>query len=133
MRGTRGILSRGSPTHGIIPAYAGNTLLELLVRVSDADHPRVCGEHSGGLTAFLRLRGSSPRMRGTHGCENRTNRETGIIPAYAGNTRAVHVPIPVFRDHPRVCGEHWREQYKLSPLLGSSPRMRGTPEYGLVV
>ena len=53
-------------------------------------------------------------------------RPWGIIPAYAGNT-----PIPdnvtlVYRDHPRVCGEHcelWRDG---ASTWGSSPRMRGT-------
>ena len=31
--------------HGIIPAYAGNTLLYQFGQHGSGDHPRVCGEH----------------------------------------------------------------------------------------
>ena len=50
----------------------------------------------------------------------------GIIPAYAGNTMARWHPKTVTRDHPRVCGEHVRNQPGRWRCQGSSPRMRGT-------
>ena len=50
---------------GIIPAYAGNTVLQIFLDT---------------------IPGSSPRMRGTHGMLTGKVASTGIIPAYAGNT-----------------------------------------------
>ena len=86
MRGTRGILSRGSSTHGIIPAYAGNTAVMWSISHAMWDHPRVCGEHQVRDTLYGTTQGSSPRMRGTRHDAQFPVIETGIIPAYAGNT-----------------------------------------------
>ena len=36
----------------------------------------------------------------------------------------------MFSDHPRVCGEHWSENWKWDIARGSSPRMRGAPFHG---
>ena len=66
MRGTRpSYMSRGR-YEGIIPAYAGNTAFSSLARLSNWDHPRVCGEHVSCPIVFFSRQGSSPRMRGTH-------------------------------------------------------------------
>ena len=73
---------------GIIPAYAGNTPDYTDACNYPRDHPRVCGEHLPALRLLLRLRGSSPRMRGTHRKPEDNPPTDGIIPAYAGNTRA---------------------------------------------
>ena len=71
---------------GIIPAYAGNTQHIISERHLYGDHPRVCGEHlSNGIMGVL-VRGSSPRMRGTHAEAIGLRAAIGIIPAYAGNT-----------------------------------------------
>ena len=71
------------------------------------DHPRVCGEHD-------------PPVNGSDSF-------VWIIPAYAGNTDGVfYVPGTVW-DHPRVCGEHTVSMVVYATMLGSSPRMRGTP------
>ena len=51
----------------------------------------------------------------------------GIIPAYAGNTRSASLRSEAPWDHPRVCGEHFIEQTDAPRIVGSSPRMRGTP------
>ena len=91
------------------------------------DHPRVCGEHCGEHSASFGVLGSSPRMRGTHSRCRRAANVTGIIPAYAGNTRpSSSRPVPG-RDHPRVCGEHHCKKRIDQGQTGSSPRMRGTP------
>ena len=45
MRGTRFIQMFIELFGGIIPAYAGNTILSPLLVSSSRDHPRVCGEH----------------------------------------------------------------------------------------
>ena len=51
---------------GIIPAYAGNTFRMQFRCCRCRDHPRVCGEHLTVKPLQTKLRGSSPRMRGTH-------------------------------------------------------------------
>ena len=71
--------------------------------------------------------GSSPRMRGTRVRPTGRRSALGIIPAYAGNTRATAARPQPTRDHPRVCGEHTTMATWFMPLPGSSPRMRGTP------
>ena len=65
-------------------------------------------------------------MRGTLGGAHAQAEQSGIIPAYAGNTwHSGQMPIRR-RDHPRVCGEHRMRGCWTRPISGSSPRMRGT-------
>ena len=52
--------------------------------------------------------------------------ESGIIPAYAGNTANSRTMSRFVWDHPRVCGEHKYGLPVRLPVPGSSPRMRGT-------
>ena len=91
------------------------------------DHPRVCGEHSRVMKSRSNCGGSSPRMRGTPPGIGICANSTGIIPAYAGNTRLPRRSCAGLWDHPRVCGEHTLSNRISSGLRGSSPRMRGTP------
>ena len=49
----------------------------------------------------------------------------GIIPAYAGSTPRRQDVAALYRDHPRVCGEHEITDASDSAQKGSSPRMRG--------
>ena len=108
MRGTQTVVLSTSSSPGIIPAYAGNTLKMCCRIMMTRDHPRVCGEHTRKAYRNTISSGSSPRMRGTPGRFHNLRDETGIIPAYAGNTYAtVNVQVAVW-DHPRVCGEHCR-------------------------
>ena len=65
-------------------------------------------------------------MRGTPFRGFRRHVEAGIIPAYAGNTSAASLSRSLFRDHPRVCGEHRLFDAGFRGHVGSSPRMRGT-------
>ena len=127
MRGTLQCRPKRHQPTGIIPAYAGNTGISNLLRENCRDHPRVCGEHWPNTTPYLLDKGSSPRMRGTQPSPNRSHDRMGIIPAYAGNTRLPCSHIGWFRDHPRVCGEHWLCLLGVEGKRGSSPRMRGTP------
>ena len=86
MRGTRHLHEHLVRAHGIIPVYAGNTRPCRPWRSGWWDHPRVCGEHTGGTYHIRTWLGSPPRMRGTHLHAGQLLREEGIIPAYAGNT-----------------------------------------------
>ena len=126
MRGTRRGKADEKRLHGIIPAYAGNTRSRSFCRVRRRDHPRVCGEHKRPNYPLRRVKGSSPRMRGTPwSCRGRRI-AGGIIPAYAGNTMAAIISSNRCRDHPRVCGEHKPLELSRFAQSGSSPRMRGT-------
>ena len=112
---------------GIIPAYAGNTDILPLSARGYRDHPRVCGEHVVLRRVQCAEKGSSPRMRGTPRWWAMPAKCPGIIPAYAGNTRKI-IQCDINRgDHPRVCGEHLHISEWRSAIMGSSPRMRGTP------
>ena len=64
-------------------------------------------------------------MRGAHNLLQREGRVGGIIPAYAGSTDSRGLETRLFRDHPRVCGEHQTAASSVQRDDGSSPRMRG--------
>ena len=90
----------------IIPACAGNTWP---LRISTRS-----------------MSGSSPRVRGTRVRDHHAEHERGIIPACAGNTAVITESPLLFRDHPRVCGEHLHTALRPRRGTGSSPRVRGT-------
>ena len=96
---------------GIIPAYAGSTVLYRHALAPYRDHPRVCGEHSKRYQSSTAPRGSSPRMRGALTRLPSSDSATRIIPAYAGSTWQARGPRAGARDHPRVCGEHSRPAF----------------------
>ena len=68
---TRGALCRGATTGG-----------------STRDHPRIRGEHCATSALRPSLSGSSPHTRGAPEREGGPPAAQGIIPAYAGSTRA---------------------------------------------
>ena len=126
MRGTPATIPPSARLTGIIPAYAGNTWLNVVLAVASRDHPRVCGEHETLVTDGTGKQGSSPRMRGTPSRRCSRFPRPGIIPAYAGNTSCFTYTVGALGDHPRVCGEHVAGGRDRTKPAGSSPRMRGT-------
>ena len=60
-------------------------------------------------------------LRGARGDDG----HMGIIPAYAGSTKAEDKEVLFEEDHPRVCGEHKILKASRTDFQGSSPRMRG--------
>ena len=88
LRGTPRTPRRVSSSPGIIPALAGNTCGADPTTRGAGDHPRACGEHTASQNISNCLRGSSPRLRGTHRAPAGRLAECGIIPALAGNTIA---------------------------------------------
>ena len=110
---------------GIIPAYAGSTLLLRFRLALSGDHPRIRGEHA---LRFLPLRaalGSSPHTRGAPLIVNTPAKNSGIIPAYAGSTFAKCRAERVIGDHPRIRGEHRDATGTQRGTPGSSPHTRG--------
>ena len=111
---TRGALFRflDADFHrGIIPAYAGSTPASRRTSVRWRDHPRIRGEHGQGREEVLFALGSSPHTRGARLRRQCCHPGVGIIPAYAGSTRA-------------ACGVSF-------PGSGSSPHTRGALEFSL--
>ena len=109
----------------IIPAYAGSTI-QLHPRArSEADHPRIRGEHPIAAKPGNLVMGSSPHTRGAHDDGAQLGRRGGIIPAYAGSTAMSAMNVWNAADHPRIRGEHmpWGDSGGQHP--GSSPHTRG--------
>ena len=93
MRGTHSMGERRVCQMRFIPAYAGNTLHGRETSLSNAVHPRVCGEHAQKLLNIRSRYGSSPRMRGTHGRCLEIQGPFRFIPAYAGNTHSLRFQL----------------------------------------
>ena len=127
MRGTHRTINLIKSVGGIIPADAGNTMLCKGQKCHMEDHPRGCGEHYLISHVAELLQGSSPRMRGTPISKGDEVEAHRIIPADAGNTKWDGWPILWDQDHPRGCGEHMVGVCCVGVMMGSSPRMRGTP------
>ena len=53
----------------------------------------------------------------------------GIIPAYAGSTSLVMRSCCLGRDHPRIRGEHDKDQHTQAMIMGSSPHTRGARSF----
>ena len=133
MRGTLTFKEGLNKASGIIPACAGNTRCYSCPQASKWDHPRVCGEHRQPTASRRCKSGSSPRVRGTPTFQFVFGAERGIIPACAGNTSKTIRATRGWRDHPRVCGEHWECVAPFFCGRGSSPRVRGTRRHEIRV
>ncbi len=73
------------------------------------------------------MSGSSPRLRGTLYDDLVDMIHSRFIPAPAGNTLKREFDALLDEVHPRACGEHTKRATAQFRLLGSSPRLRGTP------
>ena len=112
---------------GIIPAYAGSTVIVHLV----ASQPEGSSPHTRGAPRSTTSAGSRwrdhPRIRGEHNWDNVvTKLLPGIIPAYAGSTG--HVVDCAFRRLgiiPAYAGSTFCPSRKGELCQGSSPHTRG--------
>ena len=125
VRGALAVLGNRHVTGGIIPACAGST-----VGMSDWcrfhwDHPRMCGEHPPRRPRLSHDSGSSPHVRGALDYPGPVNGNVGIIPACAGSTNELVELVVLKGDHPRMCGEHLRNNDNPVDGRGSSPHVRG--------
>ena len=126
VRGTREADPKTCESLGIIPACAGNTGRKVKPTMSMGDHPRMCGEHVAAVFDVDLGEGSSPHVRGTLRAVRYWTRSVRIIPACAGNTFLSTVFFHLYRDHPRMCGEHLAFVACRRGVQGSSPHVRGT-------
>ena len=109
-----------------IPASAGNTARRVLPETRWAVHPRIRGEHSEPHDIDDVYFGSSPHPRGTRASCRRPRAPGRFIPASAGNTSATAVHQRERPVHPRIRGEHRKQQAIYGMKGGSSPHPRGT-------
>jgi len=85
-RGTHPVIGHRGRADRFIPAWAGNTRYRTGSSRHTAVHPRVGGEHAGGIAKGSSADGSSPRGRGTLVAEVVRVPRLRFIPAWAGNT-----------------------------------------------
>ncbi len=128
MRGKLPCLAAWSGRSRIIPAHAGQTVIDSAPILGPPDHPRACGANSLTLALSSPNTGSSPRMRGKLGVKYRRDPVFRIIPAHAGQTVLLAFFVVVFADHPRACGANGHVGGFIVARVGSSPRMRGKPQ-----
>ena len=107
-RGARGGVLVDVAGSGIIPAYAGSTVVAYTPYNDHGDHPRIRGEHRKMRAMAGNLKGSSPHTRGAPPWRQLVAERCGIIPAYAGSTAKCARWRGTSRDHPRIRGEHLR-------------------------
>ena len=103
--------------------------LAYVMRCAQAVHPRVCGERHGGGWEGADVCGSSPRVRGTPATASCFGPPVRFIPACAGNAPSHNGEDRAEPVHPRVCGERVYVGRLSLSIVGSSPRVRGTPDH----
>ena len=113
------------PFRRIIPAYAGSTSIAECSTIARRDHPRIRGEHEDLSEGQGHGSGSSPHTRGARHHHRHRLPAVGIIPAYAGSTRANFPVESADWDHPRIRGEHAVCRPPKCRSTGSSPHTRG--------
>ena len=131
---------RGSPPHvrgrvrhlpggglmlRITPACAGKRQMSTFFADMERDHPRMCGEEPGASELRHKKRGSPPHVRGRGPGGRGRPRARGITPARAGKRAGARLSRPIWRDHPRACGEEMAVRPIDAVQVGSPPRMRG--------
>ena len=85
------------------------------------------GEYDREALDVLELVGSPPLMRGIFCNFVAESLDSGITPAYAGNTRSDYSNEIMSRDHPRLRGEYSRRSMAIRRQVGSPPLTRGIP------
>ena len=116
-----------------IPTGVGNTRAQSGDDSGTAVHPHGCGEHIILEGQNVTLRGSSPRVWGTHPADRADVSRCRFIPTGVGNTPARPRRCPHGQVHPHGCGEHSRPSVMVMTDSGSSPRVWGTPAGGGVM
>ena len=110
---------------GITPAYAGKSAPDTQWTHHIQDHPRLCGEKSRSPLWLATKIGSPPPMRGKVPEFPLVISIARITPAYAGKSKIIKSVTICIGDHPRLCGEKYREALSSNDDAGSPPPMRG--------
>ena len=125
---TRGKLPPGQDqavVDRLIPAHAGKTGCESVLRGAHEAHPRSRGENATNEDPASAYSGSSPLTRGKRSRVPSRFPRPRLIPAHAGKTYLLHRLLSLVRAHPRSRGEN-RPIPRAAPwTTGSSPLTRG--------
>ena len=113
------------PPGGLIPAWAGKTMVDASAMYGPRAHPRVGGENPETRPDRSLGPGSSPRGRGKPVARALYALCPRLIPAWAGKTSVLNVCAMILPAHPRVGGENFSAHTCRHPSGGSSPRGRG--------
>ena len=108
MRGKVPKIEDGIDFIGITPAYAGKRTLMYPFSFEYWDHPRLCGEKKCCAILEIVSMGSPPPMRGKVRLLYHRGELFRITPAYAGKSCLRPKVERNHRDHPRLCGEKFR-------------------------
>ena len=85
-RGAHGALDDDEARRRLIPAGAGSTFVEAILKLATAAHPRWRGEHRAGFVLHIVFGGSSPLARGALHNQIAAQAVARLIPAGAGST-----------------------------------------------
>lgn len=112
------------------PAYAGSTTSGCRPPpLYKRNHPRTCGEYADASTvSHTATGGSPPHMRGAQKRDASRVNTHRITPTYAGRTVTIGAVTASVSNHHHVCEEHIKYVYKSPSRLGTSPRMRRSPQ-----
>ena len=127
-------LARGTRQNGLsslvrlrfIPAGAGNTCFRKSMDYCYSVYPRWRGEHEMLVSVNAANTGLSPLARGTQRQVVAALRGRRFIPAGAGNTAWLWLPLWRTPVYPRWRGEHFYSVNNRSLIVGLSPLARGT-------
>ncbi len=122
---------RGPKAGGSIPAWAGETTGWGQPSGGPRVDPRVGGGDGATSTASAGVWGRSPRGRGRHVENMPKSQRHRSIPAWAGETRRLHLPLALLQVDPRVGGGDGFYAEAAAEPYGRSPRGRGRPPHGL--
>ena len=125
-RGSRRPRPAGQAGVGSIPARAGEPQRRLRCIAQATVHPRASGGASPSPPTSTRLRGPSPRERGSLGGPRVPLQQLGSIPARAGEPTAFHIFCCCSRVHPRASGGAEHRCGFVLAHQGPSPRERGS-------
>ena len=125
MRGKAAVISPSKKFRRITPAYAGKSKCSGSTVTHTRDHPRLCGEKMVFCAGVGCWWGSPPPMRGKVPEFPLVISIARITPAYAGKSKIIKSVTICIRDHPRLCGEKYREALSSNDDAGSPPPMRG--------
>ncbi len=127
MWGTRSRQTAGRRCGRFTPTHVGNTAPCVCLCLLLTVHPHACGEHQVRPGQFDPERGSPPRMWGTRRKTMSRSPCSRFTPTHVGNTTSCRLAAKGQPVHPHACGEHCPPLLHPSGVLGSPPRMWGTP------
>ena len=127
MWGTLASSSSERSTYWFIPTHVGNSAKRQIAYLCRLVHPHACGELMSVSCFVPSVNGSSPRMWGTPKIRESLQDAEWFIPTHVGNSIYVRKSSASTLVHPHACGELIFVVCVAVIVLGSSPRMWGTP------